>query len=178
MQLRARRELRMSDDRNIRAAERQHDLSAEFEKRLVEASTRDAQEAIKLIFLMNSGAAVAMLAFIASLASRPGITLLNLKAVVHSLYWFMAGIVLAAVTSLLAYLCNGLYSGHLSLQDKTWEHPYIRENPKSKRMLLWAKALNWSALITGVSALALFIRGVFVAARAIEKLVAAGANLP
>src|SRR6516162_6177922 len=102
MQLRARRELRMSDDRNIRAAERQHDLSAEFEKRLVEASTRDAQEAIKLIFLMNSGAAVAMLAFIASLASRPGITLLNLKAVVHSLYWFMAGIVLAAVTSLLA----------------------------------------------------------------------------
>jgi hypothetical protein len=53
----------MSDDRNIRAAERQHDLSAEFDKRLTEAATRDAQESIKLIFLINSGAAVAMLAF-------------------------------------------------------------------------------------------------------------------
>jgi len=140
----------MSDDRNIRAAERQHDLSAEFDKRLTEAATRDAQEAIKLIFLIISGAAVAMLAFIASLASRSGITLANLKAVIHSMYWFITGIVLIAITSVLTYLCNNLYSGHLALQDKAWEHPYIRENPRSKRMLLLAKVLNWSALITGV----------------------------
>jgi hypothetical protein len=61
---------------------------------------------------------------------------------------------------------------------KTWEHPYIRENPRSKRMLLWAKVLHWSALTTGVLALVLFIRGVFVAARAIEKLVATGVSPP
>jgi hypothetical protein len=161
-------------DRNLRAAERQHDLNSDLSKRLVEASTRDAQEAIKIVFLINSGAAVAILAFIASLAARSSTTLPNLKAVIHSLYWFIGGIIVAAITSVFAYVCNSLYSSHLSRLDKIWEHPYVRENAGSRRMLRWAQVFNWSALALGVLALILFIRGVFVAARAFEKLVAAG----
>jgi hypothetical protein len=61
-------------DRNQRAAERAHDLANDLGKRLIEASTRDAQEAIKVVVLVNSGAAVAILAFIGTLASRKGIT--------------------------------------------------------------------------------------------------------
>jgi hypothetical protein len=161
-------------DRNLRAAERQHDLNTDLSKRLVEASTRDAQEAIKIVFLINSGAAVAILAFIASLAARSGITLATLKAVTHSLYWFIGGIIFAGITSVFAYICNSLYSSHLSRLDKIWEHPYVRENAGSRRMLWWAQFFNWSALTLGGLALILFIRGVFVAARAFEKLVAAG----
>ena|SRR5208282_2808849 len=110
-------------DSNLRAAERQHDLNTDLSKRLVEAATRDAQGAIKIVFLINSGAAVAILAFIASFAARSGITLTNLKPVIHSLYWFIGGIVLAGLTSLFAYICNSLYSSHLLELDKIW-HPY------------------------------------------------------
>jgi hypothetical protein len=41
-----------------RAAERAHDLTNDLGKKLTEASTRDAQEAIKVILLVNSGAAI------------------------------------------------------------------------------------------------------------------------
>jgi hypothetical protein len=71
-------------DRNQRAAEREHDLVIDRGTRLTEASTRDTQEAIKLVLLINSGAAVAILAFISTLASRSGITLANLKSVTNS----------------------------------------------------------------------------------------------
>jgi hypothetical protein len=162
-------------DRNVRAAERQHDLNTDLSKLLVEASTRDAQEAIKIAFLINSGAAVAILAFIASLAARSCITTLaNLKAVIHSLYWFIGGIILACITSVFAYICNSLYGSHLDRLDKIWEHPYVRENAGSRRMLRWAKGFNLCALALGVLALLVFIRGVFVAGRAFEKLVATG----
>jgi hypothetical protein len=36
-------------DRNLRAAERAHDLTDDLGKRLMDASTKDAQEAIKSI---------------------------------------------------------------------------------------------------------------------------------
>jgi hypothetical protein len=75
-------------DRNQRAAERQHDRIVDLGNRLTEASARDAQEGIKVVLLVNSGAAVAILAFIGTLASRSGITLANLKAITSSLYWF------------------------------------------------------------------------------------------
>jgi hypothetical protein len=81
------------------------------------------------------------------------------------------GIVSSGVTAVFAYLANSLYAGHLSATDKTWEHPYLRENAKSRRMLHWAKLFNWAGFILAWLGLFLFIRGVYVAAHAIEKLV-------
>ena len=158
-------------DRNQRAAEQAHDHVNDLGKRLTEASTRDAQEGIKVVVLVNSGAAVAILAFISTLASRSGITFENLRAVTNSLYWFTGGIVSAVLTAALAYLANSLYAGHLATQDQVWEHPYVRENTKSRRMLRWGKFFNWAGLILALVGLFLFIRGVYVAAHAIEKLV-------
>jgi hypothetical protein len=47
---------------------------------------------------------------------------------------------------------------------------WLRENPGSRRMLPLAQVFNWSALALEGLALILFIRGVFVAARAFEIL--------
>jgi hypothetical protein len=63
--------------------------------------------------------------------------------------------------------------GDVSQQDKIWEHPYVRENAKSQRMLRWAKFFNYAGLILAFIGLILFIRGVYVAAHALEKLVGA-----
>ena len=158
-------------DRNQRAAERQHDMVDDLGKRLTEASARDAQEAIKIALLVNSGAAVAILAFISTLASRSGVTLANLKAVKNSLYWFTGGIISSGVTAAFAYLSNSFYAAHFFAQDKVWEHPYLRENTRSRRMLRWGKLFNWGGFILAWIALFLFIRGVYVAAHAIGKLV-------
>jgi hypothetical protein len=157
-------------DRNQRAAERQHDSIEDLGNRLTEASTRDAQEAIKVVLLINGGGAVAILAFIGALASRTGITLVNLKAITSSLYWFSGGIISSGFTAAFAYLANSLYAGHLSAMEKVWEHPYVRENVKSRRMLRWALGFNWAGLILVIAGLGLFVRGVYVAAHAIEKL--------
>jgi hypothetical protein len=160
-------------DRKLRAAERAHDLVDDLGKGLRDASTKDAQEAIKLLLLINSGAAVAILAFIGSLASRSGVTLANLRAVINSLYWFMEGIVIAAVVAAFAYVANISYSGHLFTMDKIWEHPYIRDNSKSQRLHRLARFLNWAGFVLAWIGLLLFIRGVYVVARAVEELVAA-----
>jgi hypothetical protein len=123
--------------------------------------------------LINSGAAVAILAFISTLASRSGITLANLKAVTNSLYWFTGGIVSAGFTGGFAYLCNSRYANYFFTIDKIWEHPYLKQNAKSQRALRWARFFNWAGLILAYVGLFLFIRGVYVAAHAIEKLVEA-----
>jgi hypothetical protein len=123
---------------NMRAAEREHDLNNDIGKRLIDASLRDAQEAIKIAFLVNGGAAVAILAFIGDLSSRNGITFAELKPITNVLYWFSGGIVLLGITAALAYLSNGLLSASYFDKDKNWTHPYIADNIISKRKNVWA----------------------------------------
>lgn len=157
-------------ERNLRAAERAHDLANDLGMRMNEASARDAQEAIKIALLINGGAAVAMLAFIAGIVGRTNIGLSDLGSVAHSLFWFAGGIVLAGITAACAYLANGLYSANQFEQDRVWEHPYVRPNERSQRMFWWARFFNWSGFILAWISLALFIGGVFAAARALSGL--------
>jgi hypothetical protein len=156
-------------DRKLREAERAHDLVNDLGKRMTEAACRDAQEAIKVALLINGGAAVAILAFISTMG-RNGFSLPDLRAVSNSLFYFAGGIVSAGITAAFAYLANGLYAGNFFEQEKYWVHPYVKENPRSKRMLWWARFFNWAGFILGWVALALFIAGVFVAARALSRL--------
>jgi hypothetical protein len=69
-----------------------------------------------------------------------------------------------------AYLSNSLYAWHLSAMHKVSDHPYVKENVKSRRILRWALGFNGAGLILAIAGLGLFIRGVYVAAHAIEKL--------
>jgi hypothetical protein len=158
-------------EQNLRAAEREHDLANDLGKRLMEASTRDAQEAIKIVLLVNSGAAVAVLAFVSTLAARREITLAAFKGITHSLYWFTGGIIVTAVASALAYVCNNAYAGYHFRRGKFFDHPYVRESGDSRFYLRLGKWTNWAGVILGFTGLGLFIRGVYVAAHAIEKLV-------
>lgn len=158
-------------DRNQRAAERQHDLIDDLGKRLTEASVRDAQEAIKIALLINAGAAVAILAFISSLASRASFTLANLEAMTNSLYWFLGGIILSGMTAAFAYVSNSLYAASFLEKDKLWEHPYVKENTRSLRNLRRARYFNWVGFILAWVALFMFIVGVYVASRAMANLI-------
>ena len=72
------------EEMNRRAAERAHDHLKDTELQLIEASTRDAQEAVKVALAINGGAAIAVLAFIATLGSRNGDMLRKLIPVTPS----------------------------------------------------------------------------------------------
>jgi hypothetical protein len=163
----------MSDPQEIkrRAAEREHDHQNDLGKRMLDAAARDAQEAIKVALLINGGAAVAILAFMGSLvAPKGGFTLAELKSVGNSLYWFVAGIVAAGITSGCAYFCNSLYAGFRLEQKRIWEWPYVESTKKSARYRCMALWLNWIAVgFAGVSLL-LFVGGVYIAASAIVNL--------
>jgi len=159
-----------SYEANQRAAERAHDHSNDLGKRLVDASARDAQEAIKVVLLINGGAAVAILAFMGSIVSKGGYSIAELKSVSHSLYWFIAGIVGAGVTSGCAYFCNSYYSGSHLNALKDWTHPYVHPTPLSSKYLRAARYLNWVADGFAISSLLTFVIGVYVAASAIVNL--------
>ena len=157
-------------ERNMRAAERAHDLANDLGMRMNEASARDAQEAIKIALLINGGAAVVILAFIAGIVGRTNISLSDLRSVAHSLFWFAGGIVLAGITAACAYVANSLYSANQFEQDRIWEHPYLRHNERSRRAFRWARFFNWLGFILAWISLALFIGGVFATAHALSVL--------
>src|SRR2546423_10884028 len=107
-------------ERNMRAAERAHDLANDLGMRMNEASARDAQEAIKIALLINGGAAVAILAFIAGIVGRTNISLSDLRSVAHSLFWFAGGIRLAGTTTACAYVAHTPHSGNHFEPETVW----------------------------------------------------------
>src|SRR5882724_3142006 len=92
-----------AQEMTIRAGERAHDINKEYELTLINAATRDAQEAMKVALAINGGAAIAVLAFM----STKDIDLLTkLFPIIYSLIWFAAGVIFAALTAGSAYLSN------------------------------------------------------------------------
>jgi hypothetical protein len=156
-------------DLKLRAAERAHDQAANAAEQYREATVRAGQEAMKVALLINGGAAVAVLAFVGGLATRTGISLGELKAVTHSLYWFAGGVVSAAITAGCGFFASDLYAGSMHHQDRSWEHPYLSHNEKSKMLynLGWWCSLGGTVL-AGIS-LVLFVVGIWVASTTIAN---------
>jgi hypothetical protein len=73
----------------IRAAEREHDFLNDLGKRLIDGAMRDAQETMKALLLINSGGAVALLAFIGAVVSKGFVRLEDLTPLMSSIVWFM-----------------------------------------------------------------------------------------
>ena len=103
---------------------------------------------MKALLLINGGACVAILGFLASTVSDPSnqdkarLT----YAFVHSLLWFGGGAGLAVGTSCLAYLCNSAYARGLIEIESKWN---------------WrvGSILNWIAVVSGLASLACFWLG-------------------
>ncbi|GEM_PF-2621010 len=157
-------------ERNIRAAERAHDLENDIGKRLIDGAMRDAQEVMKALLLLNSGSAVALLAFIGAVVSKEIDSLGDLKPIIYCISWFLVGTVFAALTAGSAYFANTLYARARLILDKTWDHPYVIENRKSKKAQWWALFFNWAGVITAAISLVVFVCGIYFAAISIANL--------
>lgn len=109
------------------------------------ASIESANIALKGLLLINGGACVAILGFLASTMSDPT----NLDkakltyAFIHSLLYFGSGTGLAVGASCIAYFCNSAYANALLEETYSWK---------------WriGQILNWLGVFSGGSAFVAF----------------------
>lgn len=154
----------------LRAAERAHDLTNDLGKRLMDAAIRDAQEAIKVVVLLNGAAALALLSFIGAIVSKQIFVISEMRPVVFGLWWFFVGTILGGFTAALAYASNRLHArGHFA-KEKIFEPPFITETPRSKSLMRSGTVLNWLAVVLAFLGLLAFIFGVYFGTRAILSL--------
>lgn len=92
------------------------DENRERANRLEGASVDAANEGLKALLLINGGACVAILGFLASTMGKSNLgwsETMMIRTAARSLLWFSAGAGLAVATSVFAYLCNREYSKFL-----------------------------------------------------------------
>jgi hypothetical protein len=157
-------------ERKTRAAERGHDVENEIGVKLGEAAVRDAQEAIRAALLINGGAAIAILAFMGAMASKGGVSLIELRGIAKSLYCFTGGVATAAVTAACAYFTNSAYAEARFARDRTWEHPYLEKTSRSERFFKIGRRFHYAGLALAILSLIAFVVGVILAARAIARM--------
>jgi hypothetical protein len=89
-------------------ARRAHDRADSFFEQVNEAAIKNGESAFRACLLINGGAAVSVLAFIGSLASKDVIGVSQLASVADSLILFALGVVAAVVGMALSYVVNYL----------------------------------------------------------------------
>lgn len=134
------------DDENSAAWRAQISRRAEM---MEAAANESANVALKALFLLNGGACVAVLGFLASTfnveTNSDHATLVT--DFIKALKWFAFGSGAAVFASCLAYLANSGYAkGLIDIEDRiSWR---------------WGVVLNWAAIIIGLASFVLFSVGV------------------
>jgi len=135
-----------------------------------EATLKSAENSIRVLLLINGGAAVSVLAFAGSLASKDRVTTDQLSAIAGSLIWFASGVASSALTAFFSYLTNFFYlvanAAHLRLPD----FPYVAPTRQFVRRQRIGRIFHGLALLTALAALFLFLIGMYEVKEAIKHL--------
>jgi hypothetical protein len=91
---------------NQHHAEREHDKHVNFIQNSNDATIKSAENAIRILTLINSGAAVAVLGFIGALVSKNIERTQQIVAVADSLLWFAFGVATSAAAACCAYFTH------------------------------------------------------------------------
>ncbi len=166
----------MPTDGSDATAERAHDRQWEFIKSANEAAVETGNHAVKALILINGGAAIAMLAFIAQVVSaETGVlpdgakvaALINLTA---PLGWFAWGVACAAGSVALGYLANFGMGRSSSSTKWDYEHPYIHSTPQSKRWDFWVGLFQAVSVGGAAFSLGFFVYGMLEVEAVISAL--------
>lgn len=125
----------MADNLEIEKAEQQHDrILREFEFHN-QATIEVGTIAVRSMFTLNGGAAVALLAFMSGIvdASYP----IGIENVATGLICFAAGVAMAALAACAAYFANFSNASAVGLRKLTYEFPYSDQTPRSRN---WERA--------------------------------------
>ena len=147
---------------NRAIAERDHDFELKHGLRLNEAAINNGNLIARALLIINGGAAIAVLAFIGRLipSNKPENWLI-ITPLIDALMWFAWGVAMTAIAMAFAYFTNYCNSSVSYARDRFYEHPYIRENDKSRRWMCLGITSQCSTLIFAGSAIVLFVLGIF-----------------
>jgi hypothetical protein len=152
-------------------SKREHDRIISFAEKTDEATIKSAEGVIKILLLINGGAAVSLLTFVGSFASKdPLKTTAKLDAVAGSLVWFALGVVSAAVIAVFAYATHYSHVRTAYTLQRTWEHPYILDSTLSKRWKCVGRISHIFAMLAALASLILFAVGICDVRDAISHL--------
>ncbi len=144
---------RRHDDRKKEEAARNEDYakrtwsqSDQLHGDLLRASLESASRALQALVLVNGGAAVALVAFLGSLAAAnipansPRAAYIGYAA--EALVWSGKGLMIALVTLAIAYMVNMMAAEAHRSRRRTIEYPYVIDTPASSRWTIWSLSLN------------------------------------
>lgn len=141
-------------------AEREHDRVQSIVAKTEEATIKSAEGAIRIVLLINGGAAVSVLAFIGSLASQGRVSFDRLNTIAGSLIWFGCGVGSAAICAFFFYLTNISYSYATGTQTRDYNHPYVHQTPCSRQWRCAGLIFHWTALLSAGAAFGFFVYGI------------------
>jgi hypothetical protein len=119
--------------------------------------------------LINGGAAVSVLAFIGSLASKDLVALSQLSRVAGSLVLFACGVAAAVVGLGLSYLTHFFEAASAASLKRIGDSPFIEPTKASKRNLLFRNAAHLFAVIAFFVCIGCFIFGMLSVRNAIDR---------
>lgn len=152
-------------------AHRAHDNLTNFYNSTNDHSIKSAELILRTCILINGGAAVAVLAFLGSLASKGSDIFDQLMPVAESLVKFGLGVFAATVAMGASYGVHYFVGFHANSQQKIWEHPFIKDGKSSK---LWGGlkiAVHWIAIALAIASVGFFVCGIYSVRDAISDLV-------
>lgn len=136
----------------IEYARSHHDREYGRGLKLMELARENAALALKSMFLLNGGAAIAVLTFIGGAfvetSNKPNIQPLQLF---DSLAWFSRGAAAAVVAMAFAYFAAACAANASHNLKRVWPYPYHQETPASKR---WQRGSLIAEVLAVLSALA------------------------
>jgi hypothetical protein len=144
-------------------------LDGQFDK-MNEAAIKIADSALRAGLLINGGAAVSVLAFVGSLATKELIAVSQLSRVASSLEIFAFGVGAAVVGMGLSYLTHLFDADYFGSLKRIGDPPFAEPGPASKRIRCFRTSAHVLAVIAFFICIGCFIGGMLSVRDAIERL--------
>jgi hypothetical protein len=140
-------------EQNRAVAERQHDKVTDVANKINEATINGGNLALRMVLLINGGAAVALLSFMSDLPKD------QRQAIARALAWFAWGVVAAALSLGLTYFTNYCAVGVERSKKLLYEPPFILDGTYTALWRRFRIVFHIAAILVGLLSLVLFVVG-------------------
>ena len=138
---------------------RQHERLAELGSKLTSAVVDSGAVAIRTLVLVNGGAVIAMLAFLANVVpnGQPD----EFDGILGSLSLFAFGVFAATTAAAFTYLTNLSYEVSVAKIERTWAHPFQEKTKSAKRWEATGVFFHVVTIASGIAAMVFFLWGIW-----------------
>lgn len=120
------------------------------------AAVEFSTHTLKSLLLLNGGATVAMLGFVATISGGKNSSSIDISEAVASLQIFCSGAGLAVLAIGLAYLVMYFQGAQVQAHSRSWDHPHIGDTEQSLKYGKIHRLFHILAVIAAIGSLVLF----------------------